>query len=160
MIHHISIAAQNPQKVAGVLAEIFQGQAVPFPHNPGSYMALAMDKNRTIIEVYPLGSQIIPGSGQDGCSFKHEPQPIQFTPIHAAIFVPTSQTEIEQIGAREGWRVVRCTRIGLVDLIEFWVENTLMLELMTPELTAKFLAVAQDPNIVKYLLDENLPAIA
>lgn len=158
MIHHISIAAQNPQQVAEVLAEIFQGKAVPFPHNPGSYLALAMDKNHIGVEVYPLGSQIIPGSGQDGCSFANEPQSLQFTAFHAAIFVPSTQTEIEQIGVQVGWRVVRCTRIGLVDLIEFWVENTLMLELVPPELAAKFLAVAQDPNILKHFLDETVIA--
>lgn len=160
MIHHISIAAQNPQHVAGVLAEIFQGKAVPFPHNPGSYMAVVMDKDLACVQVYPLGTQIIPGSGQSGCSFEQSPQPVQFTPFHAAIFVPIGQTEIEKIGAREGWRVVRCRRAGLVDDIEFWVENRLMLELVTPEMTDQFLAVAQDPNVLNYLLGNSFAEIA
>jgi hypothetical protein len=154
MIHHISIAAQNPQHVAGVLAEIFQGKAVPFPHNPGSYMAVAIDKDLACVQVYPLGTKIIPGSGQSGCNFEQSPQLVEFSAFHASIFVPISQTEIERIGAREGWRVVRCCRAGLVDEIEFWVENRLMLELVTPEMSNQFLAVAQDPNTLKYLLGE------
>jgi hypothetical protein len=160
MIHHISIAAQNPQHVAGVLAEIFQGKAVPFPHNPGSYMAVAVDKDFACVQVYPLGTQIIPGSGPDGCSFEQSSQPAQLTAFHASIFVPIDQTEIERIGAREGWRVVRCRRAGLVDDIEFWVENKVMLELVPPEMTDQFLAVAQDPNTLKYFLGETVAEIA
>ncbi|WP_404785330.1 hypothetical protein [Altericista sp. CCNU0014] len=160
MIHHISIAAQNPQHVAGVLAELFQGKAVPFPHNPGSYMAVAVDKDLACVQVYPLGTQIIPGSGQRGCTFEQNPQPVQFTAFHASIFVPIGQAEIEKIGAREGWRVVRCRRAGLVDEIEFWVENRLMLELVPPELTDRFLAVARDPNVLKQLLGETVAEIA
>jgi hypothetical protein len=106
MIHHISIAAENPPHVAQVLAEIFQGKAVPFPHNPGSYMAV-VEKDLACVQVYPIGTQIMPGSEQDGCNFvgtaspleNRSPQPIQFTPFHAAIFVPISSAEIERIGA-------------------------------------------------------------
>jgi hypothetical protein len=160
MIHHISIAAENPQQVSQVLAEIFQGKAVPFPHNPGSYMAV-VEKDLACVQVYPIGTQIIPGSDRDGCNFGRSPQPIQFTPFHAAIFVPISPAEIERIGAREGWRVVRCRRGGLVDvLLEFWVENRLMLELVPPEMMGQFLALEQDPNVLKYLLGETGAEIA
>jgi hypothetical protein len=31
MIHHISIAAHNPQLVSQVLAEVLQGTSLPFP---------------------------------------------------------------------------------------------------------------------------------
>jgi hypothetical protein len=31
MIHHISIAVHNPLHVSQVLAEILQGQSLPFP---------------------------------------------------------------------------------------------------------------------------------
>lgn len=33
----------------------------------------------------------------------------------------------------EGWRALRLTR-GPFDVIEFWIENTVMLELMTPDM--------------------------
>jgi hypothetical protein len=33
MIHHLSIAAREPQRVA----ELMGGEAVPFPPNPGSF---------------------------------------------------------------------------------------------------------------------------
>jgi hypothetical protein len=159
MIHHISIAAENPQHVAQVLAEIFQGKAVPFPPNPGSYVAI-VEKDLASVQVYPIGTQIIPGSEQDGCDFDWSPQPVQFAPFHAAIFVPISQAEIERIGVREGWQVIRCRRAGLVDELEFWVENRLMLELVTPEMMGQFLAAAQNPNVLEYLFGETAAEIA
>ncbi len=155
----MSISAQKPQHVAQVLAEIFKGQTVPFPAHPGSYMVLAMDEHGTAIEVYPAGSEIIPGHNQDGCSFVQKPQSSQFIAVHAAVSVPTSQTEIEQIGAREGWRVVRCDRESFFDVIEFWVENHLMLELLTPEMKSKYLAFTQQPDILKSFVTESAGAI-
>ena len=84
MIHHISISAQNLQRVAQVLAEIFKGQAVPFPPHPGSYMTVAMNEHGTAIEVYPSGVQLIPSSGQNGCGFGQNSQPSQFAePVEA-----------------------------------------------------------------------------
>ena len=44
MIHHISIAANNPKYVAGVLAKVLGGKVYPFPVYPGSYIAVAFDQ--------------------------------------------------------------------------------------------------------------------
>ena len=58
MIHHLSIAARDPQHVAGVLAEIMNGKAVPFPPNPGSFFALQLDDHGSGVEVYPAGTEL------------------------------------------------------------------------------------------------------
>jgi hypothetical protein len=160
MIHHISVAAQNPQHVARVLAEVLKGQFVPFPPAPGSYMVIAMDEHGTAIEVLPKGTEILPGSGLGSCYFEPNLNPSPHTATHAAISVPRSQSEIEAIGQREGWRVVRCDREGFFDLMEFWVENTLMLELLTPEMTARYLAFTQQPDVLKYFVAEPAGTIA
>ncbi|MDF5713643.1 MAG: hypothetical protein PUP93_07070 [Rhizonema sp. NSF051] len=65
--------------------------------------------------------------------------PANYTSVHAAISVALSIEEIERIGAREEWRVLPCSRDGAFDVVEFWIENHLMLELLTPEMTAKYL---------------------
>ncbi len=158
MIHHISIAVKNPNHVAQVLAEILKAQAVPFPPNPGSYMVIPFDEHGTAIELYPLGSQIEPGEGDEQAVFVHTAMTSRFTDIHAAISVPTSQEEIEQIGVREGWRVVRCNRDSFFDVIEFWVENRLMIEFLTPEMASVYLKFATDKENLKYFLAE--PALA
>ncbi|MFQ4144028.1 hypothetical protein [Chlorogloeopsis sp. ULAP02] len=139
MIHHISIAVQNPQHVAHVLAEILHGKALPFPPVLDSYMVLVGDEFGSLIELYPLGAELIPDAwqGQAGCQINEHPS--HYTPVHAAISVPSSLEEIEQIGAREGWRVLPCNREGIFDVIEFWVENRLMLEFLTPAIAPKYL---------------------
>lgn len=160
MIHHLSVSAQNPQHVAQVLAKVMKGQAVPFPPHPGSYMVLALDEHGTGIEIYPAGSELLPGADHDSCQFTRNSQATTYTATHAAVSVPTSQTEIEQIGAREGWRVVRCDRESFFSVIEFWVENRLMIEFLTPEMAQQYLAFTHHPDAMKFFLPQPDEAIA
>ena len=71
MIHHISISAINPQRVAQALAKVMKGQIAPFPPHPGSYFVFPGDEHGTAIEVYPLGSEIVPGAADEQCMFVH-----------------------------------------------------------------------------------------
>lgn len=151
MIHHISIAAANPLHVAEVLGEILQGVVAPFPPNPGSYMALALDEQGTMIEVYPDGSQLRPGQQDEQAIFSQDLLLSPFTATHVAISVPTSQAQIEAIAAREGWRAVRCDRDGLFEVIEFWVENHMLVELLTPELAPRYLELMHPANLKQNL---------
>ena len=64
MIHHLSIAARDPKHVAGVLAELMGGKAVPFPPNPGSFFALQLDEHGSGVEVYPAGTELQPGGSE------------------------------------------------------------------------------------------------
>ncbi|RCJ24655.1 hypothetical protein A6770_03045 [Nostoc minutum NIES-26] len=155
MIHHISIAVNNPHHVAQVLAEILKAEAVSFFPNPGSYMVIPFDEHGTVIELYPLGSQIQPGESDEQCVFVNNAITSRFTDIHAAISVSTSQEEIEQIGVREGWRVIPCNRDSFFDVIEFWVENRLMIELLTPDMTSQYLRFATQRENLKYFLPES-----
>jgi hypothetical protein len=141
MLHHISIAVNNPQHVAEVLAEIMQGSVIPFPPNPGSYVALAGDEFGTMIELYPAGTELIPNAWEGQVGFQNNEQSSQYSCVHAAISVPISLEEIERIGTREGWRVFAANRDGLFDVVEFWIENRLMLELLTPAIAPKYLNV-------------------
>ena len=152
MIHHISIAAQNPLRVAQVIAEVMRGEAFPFFPYPGGYMALPMDEHGTVIEVLPLHTKLLPGENDRPIQFVQANNSREITATHAAISVPISQEEIEAIGKREGWRVLRCNRDGFFDVIEFWLENTVMLELLTPEMTAKYLAATNPENLKKMFM--------
>lgn len=149
MLHHISVAVQNPQHVAEVIAEIMQGQAAPFPFNPGSYVALATDDYGTLIEFLPLGTELVPNTYEGQAGFRLSAPTSQYVPFHAAISVPLSLEEIERIAQREGWRVFPCNREGLVDVIELWVENRLMLELLTPAMATKYLEVTSPASLAQ-----------
>lgn len=151
MIHHISMAAENPLHVAQVLAEIFQGQVAPFPPHPGSYMVLSLDDQGTMIEIYPDRTELLPGSGQDGVGFSQNLFATSFSATHAAISVPTEQVEIERIAEREGWRAVRCSREDLFEVIEFWVENRLLLEFLTPSMAPRYISFMNPENLQRTL---------
>ena len=122
MIHHLSIAARDPQHVAGVLAEFMGGVAVPFPPNPGSFFALQLDEHGSGVEVYPAGTELQPG-GSDGGGFVKKPAGERgFGPTHFALSVTADADAVEAIAEREGWQCHRCNR-GPFHVIEVWIEN-------------------------------------
>lgn len=153
MIHHISLPAQNPLHVAEVIAELFQGYCAPFPSHPGSFVAFAGDEYGTLVEVYPLGTEMIPGEDEKPIQYQQNTFN-QFIATHAAISIPLDQSQIESIAQREQWRCVRCSR-GYFDVLEFWLENTVLLELATPELAQQYTAVLSAENLAKHFAQEN-----
>ncbi|MBE9180000.1 hypothetical protein IQ268_15630 [Oculatella sp. LEGE 06141] len=151
MIHHISIAANDPLHVAQVLAEMFAGQAIPFPEHPGSYIALPLDLHGTMIEVHPRGTELMPGSGMEACQARQNSNPSPYTATHAAISVSTSEDHIRAIAEREGWHIAQFSRQDFFDVIEVWVENQLLLEFLPPALAAKYLDFMQSTQLKQIL---------
>jgi hypothetical protein len=143
MLHHISVSVSNPLHVAEVLAEVMGGRSAPFPPHPGSYIVMAGDEHGTAIELYPATTQLLPGEME--AVFLETSVSPHYISVHAAISVPTTQEHIEQIGKREGWLVRLCDR-GPFQVIEFWVENRLMLEMLPPTLAAIYLEFAKPEN--------------
>ena len=153
MIHHLSISAQNPQHVAQVLAEILQGQPTPHPFNPGGYIIFPFDEYGTKIEVYPLGTEIVPGESEELRAYIQNTADSQSTATHVMLSVPINVEQIEQIAAREDWLVQR-TSFGF-DFMMLWVENRLLIELLTPEMT-RANASKLYVNIIWYIREELL----
>lgn len=136
MLHHISIAAENPFRVSKVLAELTGGQFFEFPISPGAYMVIFDDAYGSGIEV--LAKDTIWFAGEVEAQTKPADSPMRFSSTHAALSVSISRETIETIGIREGWLVRFCDR-GLFQVIELWLENSFMLELLTPEMMANYL---------------------
>lgn len=159
MIHHISIAAKDPRRVAGVIAELWQTRAMPFPPVPGGYMVISDDGRGTAIEVTPIGSEIVPGGSDDEQAqtiTNRDASP--YTATHAALSVPVSRERIAEIAAREGWRTGAFVRGGVFEVIEFWVEGRLMLELLAPDMAQRYLDVMTTSNYEEFLRRANLLA--
>ena len=134
MIFHASIAADEPARVANVIADIWQGEAFRFPPWPGAYVAMAGDDRGSTLEVYPREHTIAPGEGDAMAQPQIEETPLRLSCFHLAITTERSPQEIMAIGAREGWRTVRCSRGGFFDIIELWLENGLLVEVLTGEM--------------------------
>ncbi|HEV8679011.1 MAG TPA: hypothetical protein VGQ90_06520 [Stellaceae bacterium] len=146
MIHHLSIAARDPKNAAGVLAELMGGKAVPFPPNPGSFFALQLDDHGSGVEVYPAGTELEPNGAVGGSFVKHPPER-GFGSTHFALSVGTDAKKVEEIAARAGWNCFTCNR-GPFHVIEVWVENETMVEILPPEFAAEYLAFTRPDKVL------------
>ena len=149
MIFHASMPANDPKHVAQVLAELWGGFAAPFSPFPGAWMAVAGDDRGSIIEVYPSDQVITPGGAHEDSvrygagTFKRP----QYSAFHMAMATKLGAAEVVAIGEREGWRAVHCARgNNFFHVIELWIENSTMLEFLTPEMQAEYLAFATPEN--------------
>jgi hypothetical protein len=139
MIHHLSIPARDPRHVAEVLVGLFDGELSTFGPYRDSWIAWAGDGHGTAVEVYPLGTEMVPAATASQAQFRHDPHASPYVATHAAISVARSEAEILALAAELGWRALRLSR-GPFEVVEFWIENAVMLELLTPAMTADYLA--------------------
>ena len=171
MINHISIAANEPERVANFLAEVWDGMVFPFPPAPDSFLVIANDGKGTAVEITPAGTVLVPGVGLppdddlDAVTEEFEAKFVKgdsaprYVATHLNISTRKSIDEIRELGKREGWRTLVCNRgAGLFQLIEVWVENTFMLEVMTPAQTARYMEVT-DPAFIAAAMSQ-LPQAA
>ena len=136
MIFHFSISADDPKRTATMFAELWRGQAFYFPMvGKGSWVAHAGDDRRTTIEVYPRDLAFYPNESGEGHQ-RNEPVS-RHGPFHAAVGTPLSIEEVEDIGRRYGCHTILCNR-GPFRVIEFWVDNAQMVEMLTPEMQAEY----------------------
>jgi hypothetical protein len=151
MIHHISIDARDPLRVAGVLAEIWKGKVYKFLI-PGSYLVMPFDNYGSHIVVFKSGDVWVPGADIEAAKV-NQTTPTDFVSAHVAISVPITHQQIEQIGQREGWRVLtRRQGDGIpFSAVEFWVENRCLFEFFSPEFAPQYLQAMQPESIAQIL---------
>jgi hypothetical protein len=130
MIFHASLPAREPERVARVLAELTEGHITPF-FRPNSFMAFGKDPTKIMIEVLPVDDKAFQADG-DAREL--------YDSMHLAVGVDLTPEQVLAIGEREGWRTRRMTRGGgSFDVIELWLEDHFMLEVLTPEMQADYL---------------------
>jgi hypothetical protein len=137
MLHHMSFPAADPYRVGRVLAELTDGHCFEFPVTPGAYMVNFGDDHGSGLEIIPADRVWLPGA--DEVDVGSSAPPLACSGFHVAISVPVSRERIEEVGAREGWLVRVCDR-GPFQLIELWVENRFMIELLTSTMTPAYLS--------------------
>jgi hypothetical protein len=110
MIHHVSISAREPKRVATVLAELMKGRVFPFPGRiAGAFMTVSGDEHGSMIEVFPVHIALQPGGNDLPVCPTDYPNPY-YTPFHLLLSIPVDGATAERIGAREGWHVGRFGR--------------------------------------------------
>ena len=128
MLYHASIPADDPERVARVIAELWGGEALPFPPFAGAYIAMARDERRTVVDVYPRGREHVPAPGE--YAVRTNPTPSAHSEVHLAIGTVLSAEDVIAIAQRQGWLAQRSSRGGLFDVVELWIENKFLLEVL------------------------------
>lgn len=146
MIHHVSIPARDPQRAAEVICQLTGWKARPFLGPcPGAIMIMAEDDFGTAIELYPDGTEIVPGEGEAQGSMRPGASPALF-PFHVLLSLDVTPEHVLAVAEQAGWRALRCWR-GPADkpafeLIEVWIENRFMVEVATPGMLENYRRVA------------------
>ena len=149
MLFHLSIEADDPKRVAEVLAEIWAGKALPFPPvGVGSWMAFHGADNGTMIEVYPRGTMLTE-TGADAVGTMGDKRRNNAT--HFAMSTDLAMDRIYAIAEREGWNAKYCKRGGKFGVIEIWIDGCQMIEVLTAEMQREYLDCVTVENWTRML---------
>ena len=141
LIHHLSLPVRDPRHTAEVFLGLFGGGVVtPFGPYPNSFITWSGDQHGTALEFYPVGTQMYAPDEPVEAQFRHDDRATGHTATHAAVSVELEVAEVMAVAEREGWRALVLPRGGF-DVIELWIDNTVMLELLTPAMVADYLTV-------------------
>ncbi|MFZ5638660.1 MAG: hypothetical protein ACOY82_18955 [Pseudomonadota bacterium] len=154
MIAHVSVPSRTPQATALLFAALIDGEAFPFPVVPDAWIAIARDGSGTAVEVYPGTMAHHPGRGEvDPMAQPQGPQAMpwedqihpdgdQLRPsaFHIALSTRLDASQVLALARDAGLRAVPCERGGVFGLIELWLDNTHLIEVLTEPETARYRA--------------------
>jgi hypothetical protein len=131
MLLHLSIPALDPRHVADVLAETLGGEAFPFHAFTGAWIVVIDDGRGSAVEVLPAATWLDIGATAVA---EQRNQPVaERSTVHFAAETPLSAEKVAEIARRENWTARVCDR-GPFRLIELWIENRFLVELLPPEM--------------------------
>lgn len=136
MISHASLPADDPAKVARFMAELIQGDALPFPPaGPNAWIIWSKDA-QIELQVVPRGSEFAPGP--DGARCNLNAQPSRGSETHIALCVDRPAEELVALARREGWQAGNYERGGFFSSVEIWIENTFFVECFDPSAAKRY----------------------
>lgn len=154
MIAHVSIPAREPRHTALLLATLIDGEVFAFPVVPGAFIAVARDGSGLAIEVYPDEMAHHPGHGEPDPSLvpdspRAQPWEDQIHPdgsqlgpsaFHMALVSKLGDDGVVALAQQSGFRTVRCSRAGVFSLVELWLDNSFLVEVLNPHEAMRYRA--------------------
>ena len=139
IIHHFTVPAREPQRVAGVLAEVLGARVISIPHPPGTLLVYAGDSQGSAIEVWP--ASLRGEAGQHELELTDLPLPHAW-PHHAYVTSDAAEPDVILAAfAREGWRAEQVyngsPRAGF-SLVRGWIENHTAIEIGGREMRTQY----------------------
>lgn len=153
MIAHVSIPSKRPQTTALFLAALMDGEAFSFPVVEGAWIAIARDASGQAIEVYPEAMAHHAGQGELDLNAQPAgpaampwedqifPDGSQLRPsaFHFAMTSPLSEAQVMERARAQGFRAVRCDRAGVFALVEVWIDNVFLIEVLSGRETQRYI---------------------
>jgi len=136
MIAHVSMPADDCEHVARVLAEMTEGQALRFPPGGPTAWNVWSKHNDFQIVVTPRGHMIVEGERESVLVDRggHE----RTSETHFAVGVDRPAADIVAIARAQGWSARVCARADFFDVVEVWVENAYLVEVLDPSQLAAY----------------------
>lgn len=138
MILHVSMPADDPVRVGGVLARLMGGRDFAFPYAPGGRLVLAGDAAGTAVIVVPRTLEI--ARGEDAIEWRPAATPAGRLPVHVALGTALDSDRVIATAEAEGWPARLVSR-GPFATVEVWVEDRFLVEFV-PEGSAAAYAEA------------------
>jgi hypothetical protein len=138
-IHHVTVPARQPERVAQVLAELLGARVIPISHPRGTLLVTAGDPDGTAIEVWP--ANLRGGVGEHELNLRELPLP-EAWPHHAFVSTDAHDADgILAVFARAGWKAEK-VRNGPPNhgfsLVRGWIEDHTAIEVVGPEMRLEY----------------------
>ena len=139
MIAHVSLPADDCAKVALVLARMLGGGALRFPPGGPDAWNCWSPNNDFQIVVTPRGRVIVEGPTEQVWASRHTRSPDdRASESHFAMAVERDAREVLAMARSAGWNARICNRGGFFDVVEVWVENAYLVEVLDPTQMAAY----------------------
>jgi hypothetical protein len=135
MLSHLSIPARDPATVAAALATLMGGETLPFVPLPGAFIAFASHPEGVTVEVYPADTRMLPGVADVQFA---KSTPLEFTATHLAIETVLDQDGVLALAQEHTWLARVSPRGPFFSVIEVWIENFTLVEVMTPSMAESY----------------------
>lgn len=135
MILHASIPADDPRQAATTLAKLFGGRALPFGPGNGSWTAVGPDPIGNVVSVMPRGTEFHRRAGEE-VETRSAAQ-VRHSGFHLMIETPLSEADVMGLACETGC-VAQRARHGPFEVIEFWIDDCMLIEVATPDLAQDY----------------------
>lgn len=143
MILHASVVADDPKQTAEILAALFGGRALPVGPGDGTWSAVGPDPIGNLISVLARGSEF----HRNGAHVETRTgDRVRHSAYHLLIETSLPESEVFALAAERSCHALRA-RHGAFDVIEFWIDDCLLIEVVTPELGQEYRATIQSPEL-------------
>lgn len=145
MILHVSYTVASPRSAAEAVAQLMAGEAFPFPElGQDAWIAIAGDDHGTLVEFLLHGTEFHYVSGGTVAHLYGEKK--RQSGCHILIETPFDVARVLAIAEERGCRAHRANH-GHIEVIEFWIEEHLLVEVVTPDLAAAYRSMATIANV-------------